>query len=395
MVNVPMDLSFPLAFDDLRIEQEHDDKVMNLLLVPNHELQQFHGTHLVCKKAANNEWRIVLPDNVVDNVVRWYHSTLMHSGQIRTLRAISRYFYSFKLKERVQDYVSCCDNCQRNKSAGAGYGELPPRNDISIPWEEVAVDLIGPWNLNIPGLGVISIKALTIIDTCSGLAEIIRIPDKTSQTMAHLFETQWLSRYPRPLRCIHDPGTEFVGPEFQSLLVHLGIQPVPSTVKNPQSNAICERLHATVGDMLRATLNREPPNDVPAALDLTNSILSSAQFATRAAVHTTFGVSPGALVFQRDMVLPIPLIANYENFRARRQARIDENSCKENLRRRFKDYTAGDEILILSYKPNKLEPRATGPFVITQVHANGTVTIQRNDHVYQRINIRRVKPYVC
>lgn len=394
MVNVPMDLPFPLAFPDLRIEQEHDDAVMNLLLEPGHELQDFHGTMLVCKQAANNEFRIVLPQAIVDNVVRWYHLSLMHSGEIRTLRAISRYFYSFKLKDRVHDFVSRCDSCQRHKNVGAGYGELPPRNDVSIPWEEVAVDLIGPWNVNIPGLGVLSIRALTIIDTCSGLAEIVRIPDKYSSTMALLFDTQWLSRYPRPLRCIHDPGTEFVGPEFQTLLVHLGIQPVPSTVKNPQSNAICERLHGTIGDMLRTSLNDEPPNDVPAALDLIDSVLAAAQFAARAAIHTTLGVSPGALVFQRDMVLPIPLIANYENFRARRQARIDNNARAENLRRRFKDYDIGDEVLILSYKPHKLEPRATGPFVIAQVHVNGTVTIQRNDHVYQRINIRRVRPYL-
>jgi hypothetical protein len=126
MVNVPMDLPFPLAFADLRVEQEHDDEVMNLLLAPNHELQEYHGTPLVCKRANNNEWRIMLPDNIVDDVVRWYHASLMHSGEVRTLQAISRYFYSFKLKDRVHDYVSHCDDCQRNKSAGAGYGELPP-----------------------------------------------------------------------------------------------------------------------------------------------------------------------------------------------------------------------------------------------------------------------------
>jgi hypothetical protein len=87
-----------------------------------------------------------------------------------------------------------------------------------------------------------------------------------------------------------------------------------------------ERLHATVGDMLRATLNSEPPIDVPAALDLIDSILASAQFAPRAAMHTTLGILPGPLVFQCDMVWLIPLIANYQQFHARRQARIDENS---------------------------------------------------------------------
>ncbi len=130
------------------------------------------------------------------------------------------------------------------------------------------MDLTGPWSINIPGLGVISIHALTIIDTCTALPEVCRIPDKTSNTMAFLFDTAWLSRYPRPLRCIHDPGTEFVGPECRSLLVQHDIHPVTSTVKNPQSNAICERLHLTIGDMLRATLNSDPPQDVPYALEL-------------------------------------------------------------------------------------------------------------------------------
>ena len=32
------------------------------------------------------------------------------------------------------------------------------------------------------------------------------------------------------------------------------------------------------------------------------------------------------------------------------------------------------------------------PFDITQVHTNGTVTIALNDHVSERINIRRIRP---
>ena len=33
------------------------------------------------------------------------------------------------------------------------YSELPPKEDILVPFEEVSVDLIGPWNVNVPNFG--------------------------------------------------------------------------------------------------------------------------------------------------------------------------------------------------------------------------------------------------
>ena len=57
------------------------------------------------------------------------------------------------------------------------------------------------------------------------------------------------------------------------------------------------------------------------------------------------------------------------------------------------DYQINDRILKITYKPDKLEPRATGPYKIIQVHCNGTVTIQRSPHTVERLNIRRIRPY--
>jgi hypothetical protein len=50
-------------------------------------------------------------------------------------------------------------------------------------------------------------------------------------------------------------------------------------------------------------------------------------------------------------------------------------------------------VLRLAYHPDKLDHRAVGPYTITQVHANGTLTIEISPCVVERINIRRVKPY--
>ena len=93
------------------------------------------------------------------------------------------------------------------------------------------------------------------------------------------------------------------------------------------------------------------------------------------------------------MLLNIPLIADFQLLRDKRQVLIDEQLMRANRSRISHDYQPGEEILILTYKPTKLQERASGPFVIEQVHTNGTVTIRRNAHVTERINIRRIRPY--
>ena len=93
------------------------------------------------------------------------------------------------------------------------------------------------------------------------------------------------------------------------------------------------------------------------------------------------------------MLLPIPLLMDFNLLRQRRQAVVDENNRRANLRRRFKDYEVGDEVLILLENPAKLDARAEGPFVIEQVHTNGTVSITRAPNIVERVNVRRLKPY--
>jgi hypothetical protein len=60
-----------------------------------------------------------------------------------------------------------CDYCQRNKLEGRGYGLLPEREVRSIPFEECAVDLVGPWIVQVRG-NPYEFSALTAIDTVVG-----------------------------------------------------------------------------------------------------------------------------------------------------------------------------------------------------------------------------------
>ena len=54
------------------------------------------------------------------------------------------------------------------------------------------------------------------------------------------------------------------------------------------------------------------------------------------------------------------------------------------------NYQAGMEVLKLTQHPTMLGQLTCGPFMIEQVHCNGTITICRNANVEDRINIRNV-----
>jgi hypothetical protein len=127
---------------------------------------------------------------------------------------MSLHFWHPDLKTQVENIVSTCNPCQRYKQVLRGHGHTAGREAATHPWRNVAVDLIGPWTLVIQGSEV-EFRALTIIDMVTNLAETVRIENKTASNVAQHFVNSWLSRYPRPMSCIYDPGHEFTGYHFQ------------------------------------------------------------------------------------------------------------------------------------------------------------------------------------
>ena len=208
------------------------------------------------------------------------------------------------------------------------------------------------------------------------------------------FENEYLSHYPQPLCCVHDNRPEFLGPEFQLTLGVNGIKDVPTMVKNPQVNAICECIHQVVGTNICTLIHATPPADLQEAANILDTCLASTAYASWATVHHTLQTTPGALVFHHDIILPIQIFSDWNILRQRKQRLIDDNARRENLRHFRYDYQIGDEVLIFqdAKLQGKLLPRAVGPYEIIQVHANGTVTIQRGPF-QEWLNIRWNKPY--
>ena len=202
-----------------------------------------------------------------------------------------------------------------------------------------------------------------------------------------------MDRYPWPKICIHDNGGEFTGWEFQNLLRATSIKDVPTTSRNPQENAICERMHQKVVNLLPVLLYTNPPSTVANAADLIYQAISTEIHSMRVNVTTTLKGSPGSLVSGRDMFLAMPLISDWKMIEQHRQTLFNEILRRMNQILRIFDYIKGQRVLKKKHRPDKLGELTKGPYQITRVHTNVTISTDLCPNITERINIRRVISY--
>ena len=168
-----------------------------------------------------------------------------------------------------------------------------------------------------------------------------------------------------------------------------------SKSKNAQSNGICERMHQTMLNVLKVHAKITTIDDYNGARHTMEHAIASCIHATRIAVNHTMQHTPGEIVFQRDMLLDIPVIADLVAIRERRQLLIDENLRRQNEKRIEYHYKVGEYVMIKVYDPSKGEDKLHGPYKIQETRTNGTVVVIRNEegNVLETYNIRKLQPY--
>ena len=336
---------------------------------------------------VDKQYRIVVPQELTKRLMEWYHTTLVHPGVHRLYNTLRQHYTWPKMLSQIRAYLRTCGPCQRGKRGGRGYGKVPLKDVETEPWKDIALDLAGPWKAVVDGKDVL-FHTLTIIDVFTGWVEIIPITRKKKEVIRDLFVQEWLRRYPRPSRVIYDAGGEFDNDEFAACCTTWYIKPEPITVKNPRANAIVERMHQVLGDMLRVQLAARHGEEDPI-----KELTSAAAYGIRATVHGVTQYTPSQLIYNRDLILRTRIEADIELARQRREKAVYINNQRENRRRIKYHYKKGDRVLILS---GGMDPKLQlhhGPFkVLSYNKASGTLHIKRR-HYVEPINIRNVRPY--
>ena len=396
--------AYPLRNATVRTEQQRDPDLLRLSTL---NTTGKYGTRTFRDGDHEHELitfsdKICVPRTLQQKAVEWYHELLMHPGETRTAATLSMY-YSWKgMRNTVKSVCNRCGSCRQNKPKQLKYGKLPVKPEAdAIPWHTLCIDLIGPYSfgedkpdLKVPTFNQVTLQCLTMIDPATGWFEIVQIPNKRADEVSNLLEQTWLTRYPWPTQIVLDRGTEFMAEVINLIENEYGIIRKCITTRNPQANSMVERAHQTIHNMIRSK-GVTGKSDLP--IGSFTGILSAVRYAMNSTVHTTTEATPGQLVFGRDMMHNIRFEADWQYIKDRKLQRIRQNNIKENKNRRHHVYRVGDEALVLQ-NPNRKhgESRYKGPFLITAVHDNGTITLQQSTpsggSITQDWNIRQLSP---
>jgi len=88
------------------------------------------------------QWRIALPEQMLDKTVAWFHQIMVHPGSKRLRETLQQQYHHPQLRRTINNFK--CQHCQRHQLSGKGYGLLLEKEMQIAPWTEVAVDLTGP-----------------------------------------------------------------------------------------------------------------------------------------------------------------------------------------------------------------------------------------------------------
>ena len=396
------DILHPTSYKTIMQYQQKDKHLIKITKEKSdYSIKTFHGADkkysLICR---NN--KIVIPKQLETRVVEWYHHALCHPGETRTELTIAQHFYWKNLRKTVHQVCSKCDACQFLKRNKKQYGKLPPKKAEANPWDVLCVDLIGKYQFSPKSGGKeyklktkkghsVYLQAVTMIDPATGWVEIRAVPSARADLVANQVELAWLTRYPLPSKVIVDRGKEFFA-EFKTMMSKdYDIKVRPITARNPQANAILERVHQTIGNIIRTF---KVQNMVLDDVNPWDGILAATMFALRATVHTTTQHTPAQLIFGRDSIMNTRHEADWQLIKNRKQNLINKGNARENRKRSDHTYSTGDKVLLKNAWKTKYNQDAyLGPYTITAVNNdNGTVTA-RKGKVTDVYNIRNITPY--
>jgi hypothetical protein len=263
---------------------------------------------------------------------------------------ISQHFTCPSLHTQVKNFVKHCNTCQDYKTQRKKYGHIPvpDKQQIANPWHSIAVDTIRPWIIlqslhSSKSKEPMTLQALTIIDLNMHFMEIVALKNKESITVACSLNQVWLCRYPQPVDCLDDNGTEFVSAKFQELLQSYGIRSKLTTVKNPQANSILEHTHQVIGNLLCSSCLIAQDLDTISAQQ---ELLMQVMWAINTTFHMSLKASPAQLAFSCDMILPTSFATNWYAINSHKQAQLQSAADTKNCNCIPHEFCLNNKVLI-------------------------------------------------
>ena len=218
-----------------------DDVLYHKHLPRNKNLQKHHLVH----------HQIAVPIAHRTEILRNYHE-IGHIGIERVFASIRHKYFWPTLYADCRQYVKSCINCQRAKRDYHKTNQ--PLQPLPIPaaiFDRWHIDIVGPFPVS-NGYKYI----LTCVESFTRYPEIIPLKNQEAITVADALFNNVLCRFGFPRELISDRGANFLSEVVKRLCQLCSIRQVLTSAYHPQSNAVVERFHSTLGQCIKISLTR-------------------------------------------------------------------------------------------------------------------------------------------
>ena len=174
----------------------------------------------------------VVPQSLVQRVIKLFHDNRGHQGISRTINMVKRHFWFRKMREQVNAYVNNCLLCCQHVTHRIKYESkhLPIPNR---PFNGICLDCIGPLERSKRGFKWI----LTCIDLHSSFLIAVPIKSKSADDVIHAYVETILQQIGPSRFILTDNGTEFKNDTMSNVLNWLNTEHKFTTVYFPRGNS--------------------------------------------------------------------------------------------------------------------------------------------------------------
>lgn len=331
--------------------------------------------------------------NDINEILRVYHKSILggHRGFNRMKNTIQRHYSWATLSADIKKYIQNCDTCEKTKIHKYTHTPLQITSVATAPFEKIFIDFVGEIRPN----SIDNHKYIMSI-SCDLTKYLIMKPtmDSTALTAAKVIVEEICLVYNFPSTIISDNGPAFTSDIFKQMAKLLDIKHIKTCPYHPQSNGSIERYHRTLGEYIRAYVQKNQAQ--------WSTYLPFFVFSYNTTVHSTTGYAPHTLIFGFDLKIPLKTKATRQNYdydsyhsELYNQLRDAQNRAKELIQERKIQNKANydrkiaklsklelkrnDLVLVLNdVKKHKFDNKFSGPFRVEEVVSPAVTKIRKN-----------------
>ena len=348
-----------------------------------------------CSTAGVTYEQVVVPASCRQDILKIAHKIPMggHLGHNKTTQRILMHFYWPSLFRDVREYCRSCERCQKAGGRKSGKVPLISLPIMSVPFERIAMDIVGPLPKSNRGNRYI----LVICDYATRYPKAIALRSIAAEDIAEELAVLF-SRVGIPNEILTDQGSNFTSKLLQELYKLLHVRQIRTSPYHPQTDGLVERFNQTLKSMLRKTATDEGKD--------WDKLLPYLLFAYREVPQDSTGFSPFELLYGRPVRGPLDVlkeswvasekgdesvISHILNMREKLSKMVDlveTNLVKaQNRQKRWYDRSArdrefkvGDQVLVLlPTSTNKLLAQWQGPYVVKEKVGKVNYLVEMHD----------------